>query len=435
MATGRPRRSESRGRRNRQPFRPRAPNPRVETDTADATEVDLEGPATAATRGWGPVAAIAGWQTAASACYYGLFAATGLLKPAFDLTGTTVGLFLTVGLLGYTLALFPSGALVDGLGERRVMLAGLAGLSVAAVGVSLAPTYGALLAAAALLGAAYSTAMPATNRAIGASAPPGRANLAMGLKQVGVTAGSGLASVVFAGVAATALLGWAAGFRAVALLGVVAAAVFALLYDGRAGSGDLAVPDLGGLGGNRAYVLLVAAGFFVGAAIFAALGYVVLYVDEGVGATVALGGLVLGATQVTGSVGRVLAGDLADRLGGVRGAATVALGQAAVAAVLFAVLAAGVDSALLATVLLLGVGISVLGSTGVFYSCLAGLVDGDDIGAATAGGQAVVNIGGMAAPPVFGYLADTAGYGTAWLLPTACMLAAVVLLVGVRRAV
>jgi MFS family permease len=404
----------------------------VETDTADGTEV-APGRTATPTRGWGPVAAIAGWQTAASACYYSLFAATGLLKPAFDLSGTTVGLFLTVGLLGYTLALFPTGALVDGFGERPVMLAGLGGLAVAAVGVSLAPTYGALLAAAALLGAAYSTAMPATNRAIGASAPPGRANLAMGLKQVGVTAGSGIASVAFAAVAATTLLSWGAGFRAVALLGVVAAAGFALAYNGRPGDGGLALPDLRGLGADRPYVLLVAAGFFIGAAIFAALGYVVLYIDEGVGATVALGGLVLGATQVTGSLGRVLAGAAADRFGGARGAATVALGQAALAGGLFAVLAGGVESALLAAVVLLGVGVSVLGSTGVFYSCMAGLVDDDDIGAATAAGQTVINVGGMSAPPAFGYLVDTAGYGSAWLLPTGCMVAAVVLLLGVRR--
>ncbi|WP_254832996.1 MFS transporter [Haloglomus salinum] len=408
----------------------------MSTDTADGTDAPATEPTGGAhdtARGWGPVAAIAGWQTAASACYYSLFAATGLLKPAFDLSGATVGLFLTVGLLGYTLALFPTGALVDGFGERRVMLAGLAGLAVAAVGVSLAPTYGALLAAAALLGAAYSTAMPATNRAIGASAPPGRANLAMGLKQVGVTAGSGLASGVFAAVAATTLVTWVAGFRAVAALGVLAAAGFALVYDGRPGSGRLATPDLRGLGDNRSYVLLVAAGFFLGAAIFAALGYVILYVDEGVGATVALGGLVLGATQVTGSVGRVLAGDLADRLGGAYGAATVTLGQAAAAFVLFGVLAAGVESVLVAGAVLLGIGISVLGSTGVFYSCLAGLVDDEDIGAATAAGQTSINAGGMVAPPAFGFLADTAGYGTAWLLPTACMLAAVVLLAGVRR--
>jgi MFS family permease len=416
----------------------------VGTDTAEAPAASesaagtdagehLDANAPVASKGWGPVAAIAGWQTAASACYYGLFAATGLLKPAFGLTGTLVGLVLTVGLLGYTIALFPSGALVDGFGERRVMLAGLCGLAIAAVGVSIAPTYGALLAAAALLGAAYSTAMPATNRAIGASAPPGRANLAMGLKQVGVTAGSGLASVVFAAVAATALVGWAAGFWTIAALAVLAAVGFAVVYEGRAGSGRLAPPDLRGLGDDRPYVLLVAAGFFIGAAIFAALGYVVLYVDEGVGATVALGGLVLAGTQVAGSIGRVGAGDLADRLGGARGAATVALGQAAVALVLFGVLAAGVDTPLLAGAVLLGIGVSVLGSTGVFYSCLAGLVDDDDIGAATAAGQTVINVGGMLAPPAFGYLADTAGYGTAWLLPTACMLVAVALLAGVRR--
>jgi predicted MFS family arabinose efflux permease len=383
------------------------------------------------TRGWRSVGAVAGWQTAASACYYSLFAATGLLRAAFDISRTLVGVLLTVGLLGYTVALFPSGALVDGLGERPVMLAGLGGLAAAAVAVSLAPTFPVLLAATALLGAAYSVGMPATNRAIAASAPPGRANLSMGLKQVGVTAGSGLASLVFAAVAVLAT--WTAGFRTVALLAGLAAVGFALSYEGRPGSGSLSPPDLRGLRGNRAFVLLVLAGLFVGAAVFATLGYAVLYVADAPGGSVALGGLVLGAMQVTGSLGRIAAGGAADRLGGARGAATVALGQMTAALALFAVLAVDGHAAPVAAVLLVGVGGSVLGSTGVFYSCMAGLVDDDVVGAATATGQSVINVGGMVAPPAFGYLADTAGYGAAWLLPVGCMIVAAGLFAAVRR--
>ncbi|WP_254545536.1 MFS transporter [Halomarina pelagica] len=380
---------------------------------------------------WRSVAAVAGWQTAASLCYYSIFAATGFVREAFDLSAALVGVFLTAALVGYTVALFPSGAAVDALGEKRVMLVGLAGLAVAAVGVSFAPSYALLLLAGAALGSAYSTAMPASNRGVVASAPAGRENLAMGLKQVGVTAGSGAASLVVTGVAAVAA--WQAGFWVIAALAGGYALGFLVLYDGSDGSGTVAPPDLSGLGANRAYVLLVLAGFFVGASIFTTLGYVILYVEDVVGGSVAAGGVVLALAQVTGSLGRVGAGGLADRLGGARGAATVALAQVGVAVGLFTLLALGVDSLPVAVALFAGIGVSVLGATGVFYSCMSDLVEIDDIGAATAGGQTAVNVGGIVAPPAFGLLADSAGYAAGWSLLAGCALLAALLLAGVRR--
>ncbi|MFC7156452.1 MFS transporter [Halomarina halobia] len=380
---------------------------------------------------WRSVAAVAGWQTAASLCYYSVFAATGFVREAFDLSAALVGVFLTAAMVGYTVALFPSGAAVDALGEKRVMLVGLVGLAAAAVGVSFAPSYALLLLAGAALGSAYSTAMPASNRGIVASAPAGRENLAMGLKQVGVTAGSGAASLVVTGVAAVAA--WQAGFWVIAAVAGGYALGFLALYDGTEGSGTVAPPDLSGLGANRAYVLLVLAGFFVGASIFTTLGYVILYVEDVVGRSAAVGGVVLALAQVTGSLGRVGAGGLADRLGGARGAATVALAQVAVAVGLFALLALEIESLPVTVALFAGVGVSVLGAMGVFYSCMSDLVDVDEVGAATAGGQTAINVGGIVAPPAFGLLADSAGYAAGWGLLAGCALLATLLLAGVRR--
>ncbi|WP_428222017.1 MFS transporter [Halorientalis brevis] len=381
-------------------------------------------------RSWRSVATVAGWQTTASLCYYTIFAATGFLRDAFSLSESLVGVFLTAAMLGYTLMLFPSGAAVDGLGEKRLMTVGLASLAVAAVGVSLAPTFLTLLGAGAILGAAYSTAMPASNRAIVASSPAGRQGLAMGLKQVGVTAGSGAASLLVTGIAAVAA--WQFGFWVIALLAGGYALVFATLYEGSRGSGEFSLPDLSGLRANRAYVLLVAAGLFIGASIFSMLGYTVLYVDDVVGASAAAGGLVLAVTQVTGSVGRIGAGNLADRLGGATGAATVALGQMALGAVLFALIATRAWSLPVAVVLFAGLGLSVHGATGVFYSCLSALVDADDIGGATAGGQTAINVGGLLAPPLFGLLVETSGYSVGWALLAGTTLFAAVLLLAVR---
>jgi MFS family permease len=225
-------------------------------------------------RGWKSVGVIAGWQTAASLCYYSIFAATAFVREDFDLSRTLVGVFLTAALVGYTLNLFPSGAAVDGFGERPAMVASLLALGAGTVAVSFAPNYLLLLGAAVLLGAAYATAMPASNKGIVASAPRSRENLAMGIKQVGVTAGSGAASLVVTGVAA--LLAWRVGFWIIAVVAGAYAVAFGYLYAGTGGSGRWELPDLSGLADDRAYLLLVAAGLFVGATIFSMLGYVIL---------------------------------------------------------------------------------------------------------------------------------------------------------------
>lgn len=66
---------------------------------------------------WRSVFAIAGWQTAASLCYYSIFAATAFVREEFEISRTLVGVFLTAAMVGYTATLFPSGAAVDGFGE------------------------------------------------------------------------------------------------------------------------------------------------------------------------------------------------------------------------------------------------------------------------------------------------------------------------------
>ncbi len=374
---------------------------------------------------------IAGWQTAASLCYYSIFAATSFVREDFDLSRTLVGVFLTAALLGYTLNLFPSGAAVDGFGERRMMVASLLALAGGAVAVSLAPNYLLLLGAAVLLGGAYATAMPASNKGIVASAPRGRENLAMGVKQVGVTAGSGAASLVVTGVAA--VLAWRLGFWVIAVVAGGYVAVFWFAYSGTGGTGRWELPDLSKLTGDRAYLLLVAAGLFVGATIFSMLGYVILYVEDVVGAGAAAGGVVLALTQAAGSAGRVGAGSLADRLGSADSAATVSLVQLGGAVALFGALGAGVTSLPIAAAVFGGLGLTVLGMTGVYYSCLGELVPSEDLGAATAGGQTAINLGGLLAPPAFGYLADTAGYRVGWAAMAVLSACGVVLLWGVRR--
>ncbi|KAB7515314.1 MFS transporter [Halosegnis rubeus] len=386
------------------------------------------------TRSWRTVAVVAGWQAAVSLCYYALFSATTYFRGEFGLSRTLIGVLTAVATLGYTLNLFPSGAAVDGFGERRVMLVAVGVLAVSVALIGLAPTPLVLFAAAFLLGVSYAPGMPASNRAILSSAPSGKESSAMGLKQVGVTAGSGAASLLVAGVAAVATWRW--GFGVIAVLAGGYALVFAVGYEGTSGSGEWTLPDVQSFGQNRAYVLVVLAGLFVGATIFTTVGYTLLYADELLGLSPVAAGIVLAAVQAAGSAGRLGAGSLADRLGGgARAAATVTGGQAVVATGAFTLLGVGAVPQSVALAALLVLGVSILGSTGVYYSCLTALVPRNEVGAASAGGQTAINVGGLLFPPAFGYLADTAGYAAGWLLLAGCAGLLVIVLAAVRRSV
>jgi len=241
-------------------------------------------------RGWRGVGLVTGWQAVASLSFYAIFAATAFLRDDFGLSRTLVGVTITVTMLGYTLFLFVMGAAVDGYGERPVMVGGLLALGIGAASVAVASSYAALLVGLLVLGGAYATAMPATNRAVLAVSPPGRRNLTMSIKQVGVTVGSGLGALLVTWTAATRF-GWRAGFVTVAAVALAVALAFGHWYRGDGGTGSMGLPDVRGLLGRPDYRLLAAAGFFYGAAIFTTTAYVVLYLTESVGAAAGCNGV------------------------------------------------------------------------------------------------------------------------------------------------
>lgn len=381
---------------------------------------------------WRTVSLVTLWQVSASICYYAVFAATPFFRDAFGLSRFDVGIVITTLTLGYAVFLLPLGAATDRYGERQTLSLGLLGLSAGVLIVAGAPSYALLLAAVFFLGSIYGTAMPGTNKAIFDNIQSGRQNFAIGIKQVGVTGGSGISALLVTGLAG--VLFWQAGFLIAGTLGVAVAIGFYVLYTGASDVGAGTIPDFRGLLSNRPYRVLVIAGFFLGAALFTTTGYTVLYVEESIGTSVAFAGVVLALVQLFGSVGRVLSGWIADVLPGeprIR-IASILVVQTTASALLF--VAIGLTTTPLGAALGFSVlGFFVLGYTGVFYSCMATLVGIDEMGGATAGGQLALTSGALVAPPAFGYLADTIGYRSSWLMLGASSLLAGVLLLRVLR--
>ena len=370
------------------------------------------------------------WQLAASVCYYAVFAATPFFRDRFGLSGTEVGLVVTSLTLGYAAFLLPLGALTDRFGEHRMLTVGLLGLSAGSILVAQAWSYPALLLCTFLLGSLYGTAMPGTNKAIFDSTPPGRQNLAVGVKQVGVTAGSGASALLVTGIAG--VLFWEAGFYVAAASGLAVAVAFWVVYRGSDTAAEASYPDFRRLLDNDPYRSLAFAGVCLGAGLFTTTGYTIIYVDESVGASVAFGGLVLAALQVSGSTGRVVTGWLSDALPGEprRRIGAILLVQSLLSALLF-VGVAFVEGTTLAAAAFVVLGFFVLGFTGIYYSCMATLVPTEEMGGATAGGQLALTFGALFAPPAFGYLADAVGYRASWLMLAALALVAAVFVVRV----
>lgn len=377
---------------------------------------------------------MAGWQVSASTCFYAVFAATAALRESFGLSRAAVGFAVTAVVLGYTAGLLPAGALVDAYGDRSVMVGGLVVVAGGTLAVAVAPGFPALLLALLVVGTFYATSVPATNRAVVRAAPPNRHGLAVNAKQVGVSAGSGLGALLVTG-AAVVSLGWRAGFVVAGGAALVVAGVYALRVRSGGGGGSAAIPDLRGLADVSGYVTLVVAGFFLGAAIYTTTGYVVLHMTEAVGAAAGLAGGTLAAVQVAGSAGRLGGGALADRLpvADAPAAAVVLLGQTALAA-LAAGAVAVVRSPPLAVVAFVALGLALVGFPGLYFACLTALVPEERLGAATAAGQVVMNVGGLAAPPLFGYLVDATAYRVAWGALAAVTAVAAVLIVRLVRA-
>ncbi|WP_255190656.1 MFS transporter [Natronobeatus ordinarius] len=385
-------------------------------------------------RGWKQYTAlILLWQVTASICFYAVYAVTPFVRDEFGVSATLVGVMLTTLTLGYTLFLVPVGSFTDEYGEGLVLVVGLLGLAVGVTAITIAPTYLALLVGVFVLGAFYATAMPGTNKAVFNAIPDERLNTSMGIKQVGVTAGSGISAVLVPWFGSTHF-GWEVAFLLSAGFAVVISVVFWVVYDADDGR-----TDGDGLGirahfTTPEYTLLTAAGFFLGAGLFTTIGYTILYVEEDVGATVVFAGITLAAAQVFGSTGRVVFGWLADRLSAPLTTSTlyILILQAGASFVLFlAVTVVGSPYVALVTFSLLG--FFVLGFTGVYYSCIGSLVSPDEMGSATAGGQIALNSGALLAPPVFGLLVDSVSYAAAWTMLAVAAGIAFILLVGIAR--
>lgn len=335
----------------------------------------------------------------------------------------TATLFAVSGSLARVL-----GALVQRLGSRRGMTLAGSLSTVSLIGVGLAPSPRALIAALVVGGLGNAVAQPAANLRLSELVREGRLGLAFGIKQSAIPVATLLGGLAVPGIAL--VVGWRWALAAAAVLGAIVV-MSALLYGRsvrprRSGGDD---DEDRGLPRRGLFVLTVGAG--LGAAASTSLG--VFLVDSGVAAGLAPGtsGLLFAGCSLLGLVGRVGFGALADRYP-TRSTYLFIAGLLGWGAVGFVLLALGQIWAFAAgSVLAYGVGWA---WTGLFHFAI---VKDNRRAAASATGfvQTGLSLGAAGGPLGFGFLVEATSYRTAWLVAAALSVVAALTIRTGRRLV
>ena len=362
-----------------------------------------------------------------------------LLVADLEVSYTALGLVLSVFSMAAALGQVPCGFVVDRIGGRRVLIAGLLVQSIAIAVVAFVGAYWSLLALFAVAGLAHAVYHPADYAILSQAVPETRLGRAYTFHSFSGNVGTAITPMTM--VALTALWDWRAAFLLIGIAGIVFAFVL-IPFGGQLEGGEPARrhgPRNEGPGGLRAGIglltstpILLCFLFFVimntaftGVRAFAPSALVGMYAMPLATANGALTGFILG-----GAAGILAGGVLADRFGA--RTITAVIGLTGAGAMMFTL-----GNVSLPIVLLVGV----LTTAGF----LRGIVQGTRdlmVYAATPHGDhgkvfAFVSTGGhvgMAAMPlVFGWIMDAGRPDAAFLIAGVLALLAVATFVGVRR--
>jgi MFS family permease len=377
-----------------------------------------------ATGAWRMLAALVAVQVAVSYLQYGVPVLLPFLRPALGLNGPRSGALAVATQAGSALALIAAGRAAERWGERRMLACGL----MAAAGCTLLAAHGnAFLPVFLALGGAgvgVAVSHPAGTRAVLRAFPAGRRALAMGVRQTAVTAGAMLAALLAPRLAQA--VGWRAALSlsAVVVLLAVALALTALRgLEEAPASGAQTVP-VRALLRHRGIVVASLLSALLATAQFCVTAYLVLDVRERFRLAVTTAAGLLALANLTSIPARIVLGAVSDRHGGGRAPLIGLLGLlSGVALAVLALLPAATPAILLLPVAM-ALGATVLGWTGLMATLIA--EQAGPAAAATATGLQLTVLFGTVSltPPLFGAVADAAGYRAAWLGLAALMLPA-----------
>ncbi|MFZ3100971.1 MAG: MFS transporter [Desulfitobacteriaceae bacterium] len=369
-------------------------------------------------------------QTVMSMGAYAWGSVAPFLRTEFHLSLGELGLFTSAMYLSSVFIAIPSGLFVDRMGARRFLLICLAVMGGSFVLYVLAGGYEVVLILAFVGGIGYGMINQVSVKGISVWFNKKFRATAMGIKQTGVTLGGAISGVMMPFLAFH--YGWRVAFLISGLLMLGTFVISLVIYreqpedggaDERVGQGQayrqagLGKGSLRQMFTNPALLILSAISFFMGLSQVSITSFLVLYFKQEVGFSLAMSGITLTVLMVTGAVGRIGWGLISDRLfqGNRRKPMFMLLLLSTISAVGMAWLPRG--SSLGTVFLLVGLmGLGFLGWNALMIVMTVEMVGGALAGVATGTMGTMVWVGMLVGSPLFGFVADVAGFAWSWLM-------------------
>ena len=346
-----------------------------------------------------------------------------LIRDELDFGSAALGAAASCYFGTSALASVPGGRIAQRLGTRRSLASGILLASLSLLGAALMRSWAQLMLIMALAGIANSTVQPAANLALARSVPPRYQGAAFGIKQSAIPAGTLIAGLAVPVVGLT--VGWRWAFGGAAVIGILLLAILprdAEASGRESSSGRLARSRVRALG--RSAVAL-------GCGTASANAMSAFFVESAVhlGHTAGTGGLLLAAGSGTGILTRFGSGLLANRL------RTDHLRLVGFMMLLGASGFVTLGFAGNLGWLVLGAVISFTAGWGWSTLMHLAIVREHIEAPAEASGivQAGTFTGGTLGPLLFGWVAATAGYPTAWVAAAVLATLGALLLLWERR--
>ena len=227
------------------------------------------------------------------------------------------GLLASAPLVGTAVSLVAWGALVDRIGERITLTAGLLVVTAASVAASLSSGYVALAACWFLIGVGAASTNSASGRLVVGWFPPERRGTAMGIRQTGLPLGVGVAALLVPQLASRSGIGTT--MAVVAAICAAATALSWLLVVDPPRPDRATAAETGQLDNpyrrSGTLVRIHLASTLLVVPQFTVWTYMIVWLIDAKGWTPALAGALVAVTQLLGAAARIGVGWWSDRVG------------------------------------------------------------------------------------------------------------------------
>ena len=357
-------------------------------------------------------------QSMTALAYYGYVPLIPLMEKEFHLTNTQVGWMTSAVFLGSSLIAIPSGIITDKFGARKTLFSFCLLIIVVMLSFYISTSYPVILALLFLLGTGYGGITPGTNKSIMENFNQYNRGTAMGIKQMGVTLGSTLGTLMLPVLANQ--FGWRNSLLSIAiLLTLICLFHFKILEEKKTHYQKvnllLSIKEL--LRNKKLMQIIFVIIFFIWVQL-SVMTYIVLYFHESASISLSYSLLCLALLQFGGVIGRASWGVISDKLFQQRRGGILALiGFISGLLVLsLGIISENISFFVVAMISLL-LGVTTQGWNGIFVLMISEVVRKEQIGLASGVGLAVVYLGAIFGTPLSGWIIDMTGqFETMWLI-------------------